>query len=109
MIITLPTMQAKEVYIFMKKLSTGESSLYEFIESHIDGDAIIVDQSTLSEHLNVSERTIRRYLEKLEDMSLIRKIHVIGTTYAYSTNIKEFNPARKNRLLSIRTNVLLAG
>ncbi|TMX14288.1 DeoR family transcriptional regulator [Aeromonas salmonicida subsp. achromogenes] len=91
-----------------QSLSSGEEMLYNFLSNHMDDGALIVDQSILSSELNVSERTIRRYLDRLEDKSLIKKIHVLGTVHAYTTRPEFLFSSGNKDFLKLKTNIILS-
>lgn len=65
--------------------------LYMFFAEHIDPScgAVVADQGFLAEQMDVSVRTIQRWLKLLEDHGALVRIPVAGRVCAYALNPHE--------------------
>lgn len=66
-------------------------NLYSFLAEHIDPacGAVVCDQQFLAEKMNVSTRTIRRWLTYLESKNALVRIPVAGKVCAYALDPHE--------------------
>lgn len=64
----------------------GAAGLYAMFAEHIDPTcgAVICDQQFLADHMQVTTRTIRRWLDYLEEQFAIIRIPVAGKVCAYA-------------------------
>lgn len=75
--------------------------LYMFLAEHIDSScgAVVADQSFLASNMNVSVRTIQRWLKLLENAHTLVRIPVAGRVCAYALNPNEvwkgYNTSKK--------------
>lgn len=69
----------------------GAVGLYSFFAEHIDPScgAVVCDQQFLADQMEVSTRTIRRWLDYLEDESALIRIPVAGRVCAYALDPHE--------------------
>jgi hypothetical protein len=69
----------------------GAIGLYSFFAEHIDPGcgAVIADQQFLANKLEVTTRTIRRWLDYLEENKAIVRIPIAGKVCAYALNPNE--------------------
>ncbi len=72
--------------IALAKGNQAAFELYTFFAEHIDSScgAVIAEQAFLAKHMNVSIRTIQRYLKYLEENNAIIRIPIAGHIYAYA-------------------------
>lgn len=65
--------------------------LYSFFAEHIDPScgAVLCDQAFLAKQFNVTTRTIRNWLNALEEQGAVLKIPVAGRVCAYALNPNE--------------------
>ncbi|HGJ5858062.1 replication/maintenance protein RepL [Arsenophonus nasoniae] len=75
----------------LAKGNAGAFELYTFFAQNIDVacGAVVCDQSFLAEKMSVSTRTIRRWLDYLEDERALVRIPVAGKVCAYALNPHE--------------------
>ena len=66
-------------------------ALYSFLAEHIDATcgAVVADQQFLADQLNVSTRTIIRWLNHLESKNAVIRIPVAGKVCAYALDPHE--------------------
>ena len=69
----------------------GAVGLYSFFAEHIDPScgAVVCDQQFLADQMEVSTRTIRRWLDYLEDENALIRIPVAGRVCAYALDPHE--------------------
>jgi len=77
--------------IELAKGNQAAFELYSFFAEHIDPScgAVVADQAFLASRMNVSVRTIQRYLKYLEDNNAIVRIPVAGRVCAYALDPHE--------------------
>ena len=75
----------------LAKENAGAATLYALFAEHIDAScgAVIADQDFLASNLGVSTRTIRRYIDYLENAGAVTKIPLNGNINAYALNPNE--------------------
>ncbi len=72
--------------IALAKGNQAAFELYTFFAEHIDLScgAVVAEQAFLAKHMNVSVRTIQRYLKYLEENNAIVRIPISGYICAYA-------------------------
>ncbi|EAU9893983.1 helix-turn-helix domain-containing protein [Salmonella enterica] len=78
----------------VRELATGNAGaagLYALFAEHIDPTcgAVICDQQFLADHMQVSTRTIRRWLDFLEAEKALVRIPIAGRVCAYALDPRE--------------------
>lgn len=75
----------------LAKGNPGAVGLYSFFAEHIDQScgAVVCDQQFLADQMEVSTRTIRRWLDYLEDENALIRIPVAGRVCAYALDPHE--------------------
>ena len=71
--------------------NSGAAGLYAMFAEHIDSKcgAVLCDQQFLADHMKVTTRTIRRWLDYLEEKRAIVRIPVAGKVCAYALDPRE--------------------
>ena len=79
--------RVRELY----KLSAGAGGLYTLLAEHIDATcgAVVADQKFLAKQLNCTTRSIRNYLNILEEQGALVRIPIAGRVCAYALNPHE--------------------
>ncbi|EOO3594625.1 helix-turn-helix domain-containing protein [Escherichia coli] len=69
----------------------GAARLYSVLSEHIDGNcgAVVADQQFLADQLSVTTRTIRNWVNFLEENKCLVRIPVAGKLCAYALNPTE--------------------
>jgi len=77
--------------LLMDKQGISAIQLYSFLAEHIDPTcgAVVCDQQFLAEKMDVSTRTIRRWLTYLEGKNALVRIPVAGKVCAYALDPHE--------------------
>lgn len=75
----------------LSKGNAGAAGLYAFFAEHIDPTcgAVVCDQQFLADHMEVTTRTIRNWLNYLEEERALVRIPVAGRVCAYALNPHE--------------------
>lgn len=75
----------------LSKGNAGAAGLYAFFAEHIDPacGAVVCDQRFLADHMEVTTRTIRNWLNYLEEERALVRIPVAGRVCAYALNPHE--------------------
>jgi hypothetical protein len=75
----------------LAKGNSGAVSLYSFFAEHLDPScgAIIADQQFLADQLQVSRRTIIRWIDYLEEQKALVRIPISGKICAYALDPHE--------------------
>lgn len=73
------------------RTNPSAARVYAFLAEHIDGicGAVVVSQDVIAKELDVSERTIRRLTQHLEDAGALARIKVGTGVYAYALDPSE--------------------
>ena len=74
-----------------KEIQEIDKNLYSFFAEHIDPTcgAVVCDQQFLANQMGVSTRTIRRWLDYLEEKGALVRIPVAGKVCAYALDPHE--------------------
>ncbi|ENN89886.1 replication protein RepA [Bartonella schoenbuchensis] len=75
----------------LSKENAGAAGLYAFFAEHIDPTcgAVICDQQFLANQFEITTRTVRRWLDFLENKKAVIRIPVSGRIYAYALDPHE--------------------